>query len=193
MKPAERHEIAKNRILNFRNAYVELINVTDLKNFASSPEKAMNVGLEDWSKLHQKTSSAAGIAELDYFKYGQTFTYTEGFASNYTISPTSAWLRSLKEPHRFPPDLIISVLDSAIAKAEEMSRHSERLNKGIVGLVAGLIRFPNSLAEAVGVERGPSYYATKSIGVVGQIAAAVAIYYLSAILIKFLNFVLSLF
>lgn len=79
---------------------------------------------------------------------------------------------SLRSPEHLSPEMVLRSVEGAIGTARQEAVEAERHEHGLTGLVAGFLRWPSNLREAVGPSNRAQRTAAGAIGVVGQIIVA---------------------
>lgn len=168
MKPSQRHATNAERLSNFRNAYVQLINASIQKD--AYPKISMGPGgdVNEWMLLRHQVSRLAGPAGPIYPHYGPIYQTHSGPWVNSNFNPVVGWETSINDIKQFPPQTLITALDGAITRAETEVCDAREREKGITGLIAKFIRWPLELKEAVG--KGSAIQkAALTLGVMGQV------------------------
>jgi hypothetical protein len=186
MKPSQRYLQDSNLMMEFRNAYVELI-----KHAHAVPagltltvlEAAPGVSRGEWTRLYSETAQAAGAAASAYPRYGGTFTLRNAAYIMNNVDPVANWQMSIKDPQQLEPTAIVSTVEAAISRARQASVDAAARERGLTGLIAAFLRWPSNLREAVGVGRSAQRTAAGVIGVVGQILVGIIASLLAAGLI----------
>jgi hypothetical protein len=168
-KPSARIEQQGKRLGEFRHAFIELIN-------ASKPaggewdrlRLVPAVPSDRWSQLQRDAAVAAGAAQEAYSANGGgTFTMRNA-AYMTTVNPIANWHFALERPDEFKPQMVVSAVDLAIGQARTRYENALQYERGLVGLMASFLRWPQTLREAV----GPSWTqrtAAGALGVIGQV------------------------
>ena len=186
MKPSQRYLQDSNLMMEFRNAYVELINHAHPAPRGSTLtelEAAPGVSKAEWARLHSKTSQAAGAAAAAYPRYGGTFTLRNAVYIMRDVDPVANWQMSLKDPEQLEPAIVISTVEAAISRARQASKEAAGRERGLTGLIAAFLRWPSNLREAVGSDGSAQRTAAGIIGIVGQVLVGIVASVLAAGLI----------
>lgn len=168
-KPSTRIVQQGQRLDEFRSAFIELVNASkptggdwDL------PRLIPNVSNDRWSQLQRDVAIAAGAAQEAYgANGGGTFTMRNA-AYMTTVNPIANWHFALERPDELKPQMVVSAVDLAIGQARTRYESAVEHERGLVGVIAGFLRWPQTLREAV----GPSWTqrtAASALGVVGQV------------------------
>lgn len=171
VKPSERLKRDAEALLLFRNAYVELVNHArpHRDDMYAMVELRSGTDHATWQRKRTDVSSAAGMAGAAYGRHGGTMTLRNAAYIMHDVDPLTNWEMSLRDPEQMSPETVISSVDSAIARARQLSQEAAARERGITGLIAAFLRWPSNLREAVGP--GPSAQRTAAglIGVAGQV------------------------
>ncbi|WP_288121554.1 hypothetical protein [Microbacterium sp. 69-7] len=123
---------------------------------------------DTWSKLQRDVAIAAGAAQEAYSANGGgTFTMRNA-AHVTTVNPIANWHFALERPDELKPQMVVSAVDLAIGQARTRYESAIEHERGLVGVIASFLRWPQTLREAV----GPSWTqrtVASTLGVVGQI------------------------
>lgn len=157
------------RLNDFRNAYVELINASKRDGESLGyPSLVPKGNADEWQRLRQKTSMAAGAAQPAFARRGGGTILMPMGSRMQSIDPIPNWHMAVTSPEEFDPQLIASTVEHVLGGAAvelEKARSNER---GLLGLIAAFLRWPDTLRDAVGGsaarQRG-----VKAVGIVGQI------------------------
>ncbi|WP_299956897.1 hypothetical protein [uncultured Modestobacter sp.] len=183
MKPSQRYLQDSNLMMEFRNAYVELINhahaaptgltLTVLK-------AAPGVSQSEWTRLYSEVSQAAGAAASAYPRYGGTFTLRNAAYIMHNVDPVANWQMSIQDPQQLEPTTIVSTVEAAISRSRQASVEAAERERGLTGLLAAFLRWPSNLREAVGPDHSAQRTAAGVIGIVGQILVGIVASLLAA-------------
>ena len=170
MKPSQRHAVHANRLVEFRNAYVALINASHREyQFPATVYVAAGDTMR-WTQLRDAVARAAGPAAPVYPRYGTLFQLRSGGWVQDRANPVLHWETAMRNCELLAPDTLVGALDGAIARAYAERDDAQAREKGFTGLVARFLRWPWELREAVGggaVARRSAY----AVGVGGQVIA----------------------
>lgn len=185
LKPSQRHSRNAERLFKFRNAYVQLINASVLRD--TFPRKSMGPAIDEikWQALIDEVSRGAGPAGPIYPLYGPIFQTHSGQWINRGFNPVVGWKTSIDDIEQFPPQTLISSLDGAVARAQSEAEDARDRERGLTGFIARFIRWPLELREAVGkgaVIQG----AALTVGLLGQVFVTVT----SGLIIYWINTVI---
>ena len=174
MKPSERYAQHAKLLVDFRNAYVELMNRSAPKpdGWGSFDGLGPNQSTDwqTWSKLRSKVAQAAGAASGVYRAYGGTFVLRNAAYVMSDVDPIMNWEMSLSDPEQLRPEVIISTLEGAAALAMQRSNEAEGRERGLIGLIAAFLRIPSDLREAVGPGHAGQRAAAGFFGFLVQVA-----------------------
>lgn len=167
-KPSTRVEQQGQRLNDFRHAFIELINSAKSSGEWPAPKLIPNVSNDTWSQLQRDVAIAAGAAQEAYSANGGgTFTLRNA-AYVTTVNPIANWHFALERPDELKPQMVVSAVDLAIGQARTRYESAIEHERGLVGVIATFLRWPQTLREAV----GPSWTqrtAASALGVVGQV------------------------
>lgn len=174
MKPSERFRRDADALSLFRNAYVDLVNHAKpyREDTFSMVVLRPNTDNATWQKKRSEVSGAAGMAGAAYGRHGGTVTLRTMTYVLPNIEPLTNWEMSLRDPEQLDPETVISSVESAIARARQLSQDAAARERGLTGLIAAFLRWPSNLREAVGPGRSAQRRAAGLIGVVGQVLVA---------------------
>jgi hypothetical protein len=169
MKPSARYKRDAELLAEFRDAYVDLINNTRPERDIFLPRLVPAIPLEQWEARRQRLASAAGAAAGAYARYGGTFTLRNAAYIMNGVQPVANWELSLRDPQQMGPDVVVSAVEGAHASALEEHALAAEREKGLTGLVAAFLRWPENLREAVGPGNAARKRAAGALGIVAQI------------------------
>lgn len=174
MKPSERFELDAVLIREFRDAYVDLLNSARPDNSISMVTVSLrpNVDNETWQQKRIRVAQAAGAAALAYSKHGGTFALRNAAYIMHDVDPVTNWEMSLRDPEQLRPEVVVSTVESADARARQLALEAKRRERGVTGLIASFLRWPSNLREAVGPGHRAQRQVAGVIGFLGQILAA---------------------
>lgn len=156
--------------MNFRNAYIEMMNSTEVDRSDWMDVRAVpTVSNDRWGQLTQAVARASGEGIEAYQRSsGTTMSFNSGGYRFQNVNPLVNWEMSLADPETMKPTAIISAIDNAIGSATTKYKEARIHERGLVGIIATFLRWPQTLREAVGPAAVPRF-AAGAIGVVGQI------------------------
>lgn len=172
VKPSERYAQHATLLMDFRNAYVELLNRAEPKGDGWSIQALgpkTSVDWTTWSRLRSNVARAAGAASTVYHRYGGTFVLRNVAYIMNDVDPVVNWEMSLSDPEQLKPEVVISTVEGATALAFQKAKEAEGREHGITGLIAAFLRWPSDLREAVGPDHAGQRAAAGAIGLLGQI------------------------
>ncbi len=157
-------------VLNeFRAAYIALVNATKLEHDYDGPKLRPKVSSDKWSKLQRDVAIAAGAAQAAYLQNGgATFSFTSGRFLMNNVNPLANWQMTIERPDEMEPQNVVSAVDLAIGRARARYEAALQSERGLVGLIASFLRWPDTLRQAVGPSR-TQRTAASALGVVGQV------------------------
>jgi len=171
-KPSVQIQADIMRLNDFRNAYVELINASKRDGESLGyPSLVPKGNADEWQRLRQKTSMAAGAAQPAFARRGGGTILMPMGSRMQSIDPIPNWHMAVTSPEEFDPQLIASTVEHVLGGAAvelEKARSNER---GLLGLIAAFLRWPDDLRDAVGGSRKRQRSA-KALGVAGQVFVA---------------------
>lgn len=176
VRPSQRYTQHANLLMEFRNAYVALINHVEPTGDRWSVrhlEPRAGTAVQTWSRLRSDVARAAGAASTVYPKYGGTYTLRNAAYILHDVDPVANWEMSLRDPEQLRPETVLSTVEGAIALALQRATEAEQRERGLTGLIAAFLRWPANLREAVGPGHGAQRTAAGVLGVVGQIVVGV--------------------
>ncbi|WP_188042826.1 hypothetical protein [Changpingibacter yushuensis] len=150
-KPSAQIKQQGERLNEFRAAFIELINASrpaggdwDL------PRLVPDISNDRWSQLPSDTAIAAGAAQEAYSTNGGgTFTMRNA-AYMTTVNPIANWHFAMERPDELKPQMVVSAVDLAIGQAFNRYENALQCERGLVGVIASFLRWPQTLREAVG-------------------------------------------
>jgi len=159
---------------DFRRAFIELVNAAKpVGGEWDLPRLVPNVSNDRWSQLQRETAIAAGAAQQAYgANGGGTFTMRNA-AYMTTVNPIANWHYALERPDELKPQMVVAAVDLAIGQARTRYENAVQHERGLVGVIATFLRWPQTLREAV----GPTWTqrtAASALGVVGQVLVGAA-------------------
>ena len=128
---------------------------------------------EEWTRLRHEVSFMAGQALPAYNRHGGLFDLRNAAYVVSNVSPVANWEYTLRDPEQFPPETVISAIDSAIGLAESKATEAESREKGLVGVIAAFLRWPTTLRDAVGPDHAAQRGAAGVLGVFAQVVIGV--------------------
>lgn len=167
MKPSEAIKRDLGLIIEFRDAYIALLDSSRRVDNWPRDEYVPAVDKDTWAALDQKVAVAAGAAQYAYERQGGgTFTTpTDRF------NPIANWSRSIQDAEAFKPRDLLTGVEGAIGSAAADCAAAADRERGLVGFIASFIRWPQTLREAVGPGWAPKT-AAGAIGFIGQVMVA---------------------
>lgn len=151
-KPSRRIERDIERLERFRDLFADLIESPD-------PE----------SRLVQDLAIAAGESREAYeVNGGRSFPVQDGIYLTTNATPMSHWKSAFGGNSDLDPVTVVAAVDLAIGRARQRLDDARDREKGVVGAVAAVLRWPSDLRDAVGPGRGQRR-AAQALGVVGQV------------------------
>lgn len=164
-----------NIMMAFRDAYVELTNnarrVSDGWSLATlEPD---GISRARWVELYSAVATAAGAAGPVYGRYGGTVTLRNAAYIMNNVNMLVNWELSIRDPEQLPIHMLISSVESAVARARQLADEAAERERGITGLIAAFLRWPSTLREAVGPEHGAQRTAAGAIGFFGQLVVGI--------------------
>jgi hypothetical protein len=169
MKPSTRYQRDAELLAEFRDAYVDLINHTQRGRNFYLPCLVPAVPTDQWEARRQRLARAAGAAAPAYARHGGTFTLRNAAYIMSDVQPVTNWELSLQDPEQMRPQTVVSAVEAAHASAVEEHALAVEREKGLTGLVASFLRWPENLREAVGPENVARRQVAGALGVVAQI------------------------
>lgn len=168
MKPSMRHREGVERLRAFHQAYVEMMNCTTVVHDWPSNRLEPKVDNSTWQGRQRVVARAAGAAASAQARYGGLMTL-ENVGRN--LNPVMNWEWTLKDPRRFQPSSLVLAVEQAIGVAERQWEESRQRERGLTGLIAAFLRWPQNLREAVGPGRAQRRVAG-ALGILGQLLVA---------------------
>ena len=158
MKPSAKHELNRQRMLAFRDAFMNFYNASKIIEDWPKKKLVPNIEAQKWVELRLKVAGASGAAGAIYPLYGTLFqTRSAGWAMD-NFNPITGWEVCANDCELFPPETLITALEAALSNAEAKVEDAKGREKGFTGLIAGFLRWPQTIREAV----GGGVYAQKS-------------------------------
>ena len=172
MKPSQQWQHDEDHLLAFREAFIALINASELTGDWMDHQYIPKGDRKEWSRLRSEVAIAAGVATHAYLRAGGgTYTLKNAAYIMNNVNPVSNWEMALKDPEQMPPETVIGSIETALGVASTEKDLAKSRERGLIGLIAAFLRWPQDLREAVGPNRGQRR-AASAIGVFGQIAVA---------------------
>lgn len=168
MKPSKKHKINAERLSEFKDSYVHLINASTRTDTFPRKSLGPSSDIESWLQLRTIVSRNAGPAGPIYLIYGPIYQTQTGPWVNRNFNPVVGWETSINDLVQFPPQTLIAALDGAIARAETEAKDAQARERGLTGIIARFIRWPLELREAVGGGQTSQSIAV-TIGFLGQV------------------------
>jgi hypothetical protein len=168
VRPSERVEADIEFLAEFRHAFIDLINHARIDYSGIAAEFVPSVGDAEWNELRSRVARAAGAASRASAEYGGTLSVAQFGQVVTNMSPVTNWERSLRDPEWLRPDMVVGHVDAAIGLATVTLNEMRRRERGVVGLIASFLRWPQDLREAVGPGVAQRRVAG-ALGVFGQI------------------------
>lgn len=184
MKPSERYRRDAEVMLTFRNAFVDLLNHSrpvEASYLRTSMGPQAGMAESRWLEMRSAVASASGPAAVAYRRYGGALTLRNAAFMMNNVDPVMNWELSFKDPEQMPPHEVASIMDAVIATAKEHAEDARQRERGLTGLIAAFLRWPENLREAVGPGR-TQRTAAGAIGVVGQIIVGLIVTGIAALL-----------
>ncbi|WP_188509141.1 hypothetical protein [Conyzicola nivalis] len=169
VKPSETIARDRERIVRFRDVLQRLL--------------ASENGDGD-DDLVSEVSVAAGEARRAYARNdGRSFAVQDGICLVPNADPMSHWASLVSANSDLNATKVITSLDLAIGRAQVRFEDAQRNERGVVGVVSAIFRWPTTLRNAV----GPSLQqqrAAQTLGILGQIVVAAVGPTLSAAIVQ---------
>ncbi len=184
MKPSESHRRDAEAIRTFRDLYISVSDSVssawwhaDITRRVDPRDVWLNgdVDRTEWDQRCRATSDAAGRATDAYGRFGVVLQTRIWMRKVFDATPLTIWVETLYGGggiHLKPWDLI-SMLDTAIGKASQKAEDAKRSEKGIKGVIASILRWPNEIRESAGEDHKIQGALGYGIGVGGQIGILV--------------------
>lgn len=93
--------------------------------------------------------------------------------------PMSQWHVVFSDDTDLHPTKITTAVNLAIGRGQERLQAARDNERGVLGIIASIVRWPQTLREAVGTSR-PQQHVAQAVGVAGQIAVAVVATWIAA-------------
>jgi hypothetical protein len=169
MKPSEEIQRDLDRLVAFRNTFINALNASERDNsdWLRKPLKSKG-SHQKWVELQTATAHAAGAAAAAYRRYGGGTLRIANGAYIQNVDPVANWKMSFADTDVLDPLLVVSSVDAIIGAATTELETARSRERGLVGVVAAFLRWPRTLREAVGPGRAPRA-AAGAIGILGQI------------------------
>ncbi|QUC01991.1 MULTISPECIES: hypothetical protein [Cellulosimicrobium] len=173
MKPSKRWARDVDLLTEFRGAYIDLLNSAQARSDGLFMELVPAVDHGIWQAKRRAVAMAAGAAGAVHERHGGTYTLANGAYMTRDVNPVVNWEMSLRDPQQLRPDMVIASVEAAIGAANKAAADASEREKGLTGLIAGFLRWPANLREAVGPGRSVRT-AAGAIGVLGQVLVGTA-------------------
>lgn len=169
MKPSERCLRDAELIHAFREAYVDLLNSSRMApGEFILPVLVAAVDHVTFQRKRSAVAIAAGAAVSAHARYGGTSTFHSGGMVS-SVDPMVNWELSFRDPKQMQPQHLVSLVESAEARARQAAAEAAQRERGLTGLIAAFLRWPANLREAVGTGHRAQRRAASVIGVFGQV------------------------
>lgn len=160
VKPSTEIEREQQRLLAFRDAFQRFLD-------------AAEEGTET-DDMFTEVSVAAGLARRAYaLNDGKAFPVQDGIYVIQNADPMSQWQAVFSSDSDLYAGKVVSAVNLAIGRAEERLIAAREHERGLIGVISTVLRWPRTLREAVGDSR-PQQRAAVAVGVVGQILVGAA-------------------
>lgn len=157
VKPSVEIAREQSRLITFRDAFVRVLSAQD--------------GVTD--EMFDEVSLAAGSARRAYrLNDGKTFAVQDGIYLIPNADPMSQWQAVFDSDSDLSAAKVLSAVNLAIGRAEERLMTAREHERGLVGMISAVLRWPVTLRNAVGDGR-PQQRAAFSVGIAGQILVLV--------------------
>lgn len=168
-RPSEVIARDRERILRFRDALQRLLATVD-------------DGRSD--DLINEVSVAAGEARRAYTRNdGRTFAVQDGIYLVPNADPMSHWASLFDPDSDLTAMKVITSLDLSLGRAQERFEDAKRGERGFVGVVSSILRWPGTLRDAVG-PNAAQRRAAQTLGIVGQVLVGAAATAVSAAIVR---------
>lgn len=129
---------------------------------------------DETDEMFTEVSLAAGLARRAYaLNDGKTFAVQDGLYLIPHADPMSQWQAVFSRDSDLYAGKVISAVNLAIGRAEERLVVAREHERGLVGVISAVLRWPHTLRAAVGDSR-PQQRAAVAVGVVGQVVVGAA-------------------
>ena len=129
-------------------------------------------GDQAFRDLVDATAQAAGRAEAAARYAGGLV----AFGGGTPINPISNWRASFNPIHTITPGVIENYCQQLIGRLEQLTTQAQQRERGLVGLIAAFLRFPDDVREAIG--EGATRRAKRSafaVAVAAQVVGALIV------------------
>ncbi|CBT76507.1 hypothetical protein [Glutamicibacter arilaitensis] len=169
-KPSKMIAQERERMVLFRDAFQRLAG--DAATYARGTE------------LLNEVSIAAGAARRAYaVNDGRTFPVQDGIYLVSNADPMSHWASAFDSDSDLTTMKIITSLNLSIGRAQERYEAAKQAERGFVGAVSSILRWPITLRDAAGP--GPAQKkAAQSLGIIGQVLVGAVTTALGAAIIQ---------
>jgi len=174
VKPSERFGADVTNLIEFRDAFIDMINATQVVSPRFIQQRVPNVDPTTWNGVRHRVAVAAGPARLAYNRHGDQLSLRQFGTVTNGISPVANWEMALSAPESLPPESVVSMVETAAGLAFSRQKQAAGNEKGVVGLVAAFMRWPSNLREAVGPGSTQRRAATV-VGIAGQVLTGVIV------------------
>lgn len=166
VKPSVEIERELQRLVGFRDSFQRFL------------EASEHAGETD--ELFTEVSVAAGLARRAYaLNDGKAFPVQDGIYVFQNADPMSQWYAVFSPDSDLHAGIVVSAVNMAIGRAEERLVVARENERGLIGAISAVLRWPRTLRAAVGEGR-PQQRAAVAVGVVGQILVGAATAWLVA-------------
>lgn len=160
VKPSTEIEREKQRLVAFRDVF---------QRFLQASEASV-----DTDEMFTEVSVAAGLARRAYaLNDGKTFPVQDDRYIYQNADPMSHWQAVFSHDSDLSAGTVVSAVNLAIGRAEERLVVAREHERGFLGVISGILRWPRTLRDAVGGGR-PQQRAAVAVGVVGQVLVGAA-------------------
>jgi len=158
------------RLREFQLAFVELVNASEgtafgLRALVPKSDEA------EWMAKRQRTALMAGAAASAYQRQSGGTLQVQNFGKMQKIDPVANWQIAIDAPISLEPKVLVSTIEYVVGTTQVRLEEELGRERGIFGVLAAFLRWPDDLRDAVGGSRKRRRSA-KAVGVAGQVFVA---------------------
>jgi hypothetical protein len=158
------------RLREFQQAFVELVNASEKSAFGLRA-LVPKIDEAEWMAMRQRTALLAGTAASAYQRQSGGSLQVQNFGKMQAIDPVANWQIAIDAPVSLDPIVLVSTIEYVVGITQVRLEEALGRERGIVGLLAAFLRWPDDLRDAVGGSRKRQRSA-KALGVAGQVFVA---------------------
>jgi hypothetical protein len=152
VKPSERYQALADDVREFLSLYRELWTVTPRVSWMEMPVGPNDIlelvdASPEFQSLVDRTAQASGRAESAASLAGGLIQIGAGGPA---VNPISNWRSSFNPIHSITRGVIEGYCNQLVGRLDQMAVDARLRERGLVGLVAGYLRIPSDVRDAMG-------------------------------------------